>query len=135
MDTTFIARAGVLLTIGCGWAMSPATPAQSPMPTPPQAPSHLQGWDRARFDSRWSQVTDYIKVEPRFQRTLALRANGELLVWGWNFHGACEVPGLPIGVTWTDATASEDWWGAAASSLIRRVISICPLATQERASV
>ncbi|MBK7644148.1 MAG: hypothetical protein IPJ19_14060 [Planctomycetes bacterium] len=49
----------------------------------------------------------YVHVWAGGEHTLSLRSDGELIAFGNNNHGQCNVPALPPGTSWLDAAAGD----------------------------
>lgn len=50
-------------------------------------------------------VTDYTQVSAGPAHTLALRSNGTIDAWGGNGSGECDVPALPLGISYVQVSA------------------------------
>lgn len=78
------------------------------MATSMEAQSTVSGWGRLRFDSAWSEASDYVEVAAGGYHTVARRVDGSLVAWGYNISGECVVPATPVGLTYVEIAAG---WG------------------------
>ncbi|HEX5051693.1 MAG TPA: hypothetical protein VFZ65_07980 [Planctomycetota bacterium] len=58
---------------------------------------HVREWGQRCVDTRLAELDDYMLVGTGTAHTLAVRANGEMVAWGWNLEGQCLLPELPLG--------------------------------------
>src|SRR5688572_10735082 len=65
--------------------------------------SHVRGWGQVVYDSRW-HAEAFTEVAVGFGHTLARRADGSVVAWGGNFHGVCNVPVLPPGLSYVQVS-------------------------------
>lgn len=84
-------RAFPWLAVATTWAA--AAPAQS----------HVNGWGRHVFDSRWN--ADVEQVAAGGSHTVLLRTDGSVAVCGPNDQLQCSVPALPQGVRYVQVAA------------------------------
>src|SRR5687767_3180854 len=68
----------------------------------------LKGWGDQVFDSAWDSLPDP-GLRAGWEQTFALRADGSLDAWGWNWAmGLCSVPPLPPGVGYVDVESEME---------------------------
>src|SRR5690349_9309368 len=58
--------------------------------------SGIAGWGLQHFDSRWNHEP-FLSISAGAEHTLAQRADGSLVAWGFGYYGQCSVPLLPPG--------------------------------------
>jgi hypothetical protein len=67
-------------------------------PSASRRPSAVRGWGSQVFDSSWNKATDFVEVAAGYRHTVA------------NARGQCNMPALPVGVTYVEIAAG---WAAA----------------------
>ena len=73
-----------------------------------RAQSNIKGWGSSVFDSSWNSETAFVEVAAGDGHTVARRSDGSVVAWGHNDYGQCNVPALPVGLTYVEVAAA---WG------------------------
>src|SRR5262245_64492782 len=63
------------------------------------------GWGSRVVDSRWNQQS-FVQVAAGAHHTVALRSDGNVVAWGNNNSGQCNVPALPPGLSYVEVAAA-----------------------------
>jgi Regulator of chromosome condensation (RCC1) repeat len=80
-------------------------------------PAHAVPVSGALVPQPTGSADTYLQVSAGAVHTLALRNDGTIAAWGDNVHGQCDVPALPVGLTYVEVAAGGymgiDWNGGA----------------------
>ncbi|MEW6072161.1 MAG: hypothetical protein AB1726_06125 [Planctomycetota bacterium] len=68
---------------------------------PAAAQNEVRSWGACVVDSAWNHEA-FVQLEGNNYVTYALRADGTVAAWGRNVYDQCEVPELPLGVSYVD---------------------------------
>src|SRR6188768_3739174 len=69
-----------------------------------RAQSNVKGWGRTVFDSGWNSEA-FVEVAAGYWHTVVRRSDGSVVAWGNNAYGECNVPVLPVGLTYAEIAA------------------------------
>src|SRR5436853_3221033 len=76
----------------------------SVLPSLVPAQTYVRGWGQQVFDSRLNEQA-FVDLEAGSFHTVARRSDGSVVVWGSNGFGLCNVPALPVGLTYVGIAA------------------------------